>query len=67
MKDFLGQELRVGDNVVVIRNYTSSTNLHQCKVTGFGKRQVLLDGGYQASKKDPEKLIKIDTILNNMR
>jgi hypothetical protein len=66
MKDFLGQELRIGDNVVIIRNYSSSTNLYKAKVTGFGKTQVLLDGGWLASRKDPDKLIKIDTILNNM-
>lgn len=63
MKDFLGQELRIGDNVVIISSYTySGTSLERGKVTKINKIMVSVDG----YNKHPSKIIKIDTILNNM-
>ena len=63
MKDFLGQELNIGDNVVNIATpYGASKQLRQSKVVKLGKSMVTLDSG----TKDPSKIIKIDTILNNL-
>lgn len=63
MKDFLGQELNIGDNVVnIATSYRASKQLRQSKVVKLGKYMVTLDSGI----KDPSKIIKIDTILNNL-
>lgn len=63
MKDFLGQELNVGDNVVnIATSYGASKQLRKGKIIKIGKQMVTLDSGV----KDPSKIIKIDTILNNL-
>lgn len=64
MKDFLGQELRVGDNVVMIASsYGASKDLEQAKITKINKVMVSTDLG----AKHPDKIVKIDLILNNSR
>ena len=64
MKDFLGQELRIGDNVIHTRTtYGASKQLEQSKVTGFTKTQVILDSG----RKNPDKIVNIGLILNNIK
>lgn len=63
MKDFLEQELRVGDNVVMIAtSYGSGTDLEQAKITKINKVMVSTNKG----AKHPSKILKIDTILNNI-
>jgi len=80
MKDFLGQELFVGDNVVESTGH-STGNLNQRVITGFTKQYVILksrsnplkdyyglgkDHIFPDDKKSSSKIIKIDTILNNL-
>lgn len=63
MKDFLGQELRIGDNVVSMDlYYGGATRFNQGKITNITAKRIMIDG----YAKMPEKVIKIDTILNNM-
>ena len=63
MKDFLGQELNIGDNVVMIATtYDSRKNLTKAKVIGFSKTMVITSIGNKTSS----KILKIDTILNNL-
>lgn len=63
MKDFLGQELRIGDNITCINpSRYGGPILENTKIKSFKKVMVLTDKGL----KYPEKIIKIDTILNNL-
>jgi hypothetical protein len=77
MKDFLGQELNVGDNVIQVKG--RSTGLFQKgKVTGFTSQYVSIEyfrnKDYYGPGKDyiatenrrSDKVLKIDTILNNL-
>jgi len=68
MKDFLGQELRVGDNVVIIAtSYGSSTELEQGKITKINKVMATVEDKWKnQGAKHPSKILKIDTILNNL-
>lgn len=69
MKDFLGQELRIGDNVVFAEGSSNGWLFKDYKICGFTKTFVEMESttikGYKYKKK-PDKIIKIDTILNNM-
>lgn len=74
MKDFLGQELNIGDNVVCV-NGSSTGVFYQAKITGFTKKFVCIIAvhwigtKYEYSaieKRRQDKVLKIDTILNNM-
>lgn len=63
MKDFLGQELFVGDNVVMIESfYGGGIYLKQSKITKINKIMLSTTEGL----KSPEKVVKIDIILNNL-
>ena len=74
MKDFLGQELNIGDNCVCVHG--SSTGVfYQSRVTGFTKQFVCLIANHwvgtkyentATEKRRSDKIIKIDTILNNL-
>lgn len=58
MKDFLGQEINIGDTVVVAATSGSSTYLYQAEVIGFTPHYVKINRGWE-SKKDPTKLIVV--------
>lgn len=67
MKDFLGQELFIGDNVVIVKKEKKDWNinvmLHTTKIKNFTKKYVSTENGKFTIS---ERVIKIDTILNNM-
>lgn len=58
MKDFLGNEINLGDTVVVAVSYNSSVKLQKCQVIGFTPTYVKISEGSD-SKKDPLKLIVV--------
>lgn len=58
MKDFLGQEINIGDIVVAAATSGSSAYLYRAEVIGFTSNYVKINGGWE-SKKDPMKLIVI--------
>lgn len=63
MKDFLGQELFVGDNIVMIDPmYGGGVYFKQAKITKINKIMLSTTEG----NKSPEKVVKIDKILNNL-
>lgn len=66
MKDFLGQELNVGDNVVNIRTYGQDKSLEQGIITKIGTSMATIKNSYKEYNKTPSKILKIDTILNNL-
>lgn len=78
MKDFLGQELRVGDNVIQVKG--RSTGLfQQCKIVDFTSQYVTVEtyrikdhygpgkDYIRTENRRSDKLVKIDTILNNLQ
>ena len=66
MKDFLGRELNVGDEVVYLQHYQTSSYLIKATVTGFTPCQVNLkrysdDGRPLTSvRKSPYKIVKVN-------
>lgn len=57
MKDFIGNELNVGDNVVYIFRGTTSSYFIKSKIERFTKKCVYMIDG---SRKAPDKVIKIN-------
>lgn len=66
MKDFLGRELTVGDEVVYLQHYRTSSDLIKASVTGFTPCQVNLqrysDNGRPTDsvRKSPYKIVKVN-------
>lgn len=58
MKDFLGQELSVGDDIVILVHSRTSSELKLSKVAGFTNVFVKIYGG----KIVPYKVIKINKV-----
>lgn len=60
MKDFLGNELKIGDNVIYIRNTSTSAEFRYATIKGFTKTMVLIKDKdeWGDTKKAPYKLIK---------
>ena len=60
--DFLGQELKIGDDVIYCRHNRTSTSLTKTKIVGFTNQMVKIENGSWGNVW-PDKLIKI-TELN---
>jgi len=70
MKDFLGQELRVGDNIVFAEGSSNGRLYKDYKILSFTKTFVeiaRIDYPEYTFRKKPDKILKIDTILNNIQ
>lgn len=57
--DFLGQELNVGDNVVFLNHYRTSSNLGQGKITSMTEHTVTID---LATRRAEYKVVKIPCV-----
>ena len=55
MRDFLGNEIKVGDEAVYIDHFKTSSSLKMGKVIGFTEKRVKFEG----RSKEPEKVIDI--------
>lgn len=66
VKDFLGQELFVGDNVINIRTYGQDKSLEKGKIIKLGPSMATIEGNYKTYNKTYSKIVKIDIILNNL-
>jgi uncharacterized Zn ribbon protein len=55
MKDFLGQELRVGDNVVIVKkekiNWNTNVHLLQTKVSKINSTYISTENGFYKDKR----------------
>jgi hypothetical protein len=45
VKDFLEQEIRIGDNVVYLQHYKTSSSLNKSVVVGIADKMVKLENG----------------------
>ena len=66
MKDFLGKELKIGDKVVYLNYFRTSSNLHRGVITGFTPMKIKIDTYTEngelrwAEKKYPRHVIKVN-------
>lgn len=68
MKDFLGQELRVGDEVVFLQHYKTSSSLYKGKIERMTNCFVhITDSHVGNTRKEPSKCIKINGIEKEMK
>lgn len=69
MKDFLGQELKVGDKIIIADSHgrNAGASLVKAKVTGFTPQMVKFKKSYngkpikEESRCYPEKVAKLDS------
>lgn len=59
MKDFLENEINIGDEVAYIQHYKSSSCFYKSTVLGFTNKMVILGNKYSSFKKSPDKIICI--------
>ena len=60
MRDFLGNEIKVGDEAVYIDHFKTSSRLKMGKVIGFTEKRVK----FEDRSKEPEKVIDLSAFLN---
>ena len=62
MKDFVGNKLNIGDEIVFIHHNGTSSNLHKGIITGFSTNDkyafIQSDTCYD-EKKNPDKIVKV--------
>lgn len=56
MKDFAGKELKVGDDVVYLKQTTSSSHLVKGRISRFTNKFVFMADG---ARKEPNKVVKV--------
>lgn len=63
MKDFIGNEIHVGNNVVALHHKSTSSYLYKAKVAQIGPKMLTLWDKYgNAKKKGPDKVVVITNI-----
>ena len=62
MKDYLENEINVGDEVAYIQHYKTSSCFYKSTVLGFTKKMVILGDKYGSFKKSPDKIICIKSV-----
>ena len=58
MDDFIGNNLKIGDNVVYISHGRTSSNLVMGVVEGFTPKKIYVHGMYGVVLKEPSKVVK---------
>jgi hypothetical protein len=58
MRDFVGNELKIGDKVVYVDHFRTSSQLVMGIVERFTAKSVFVHGMYGVVRKEPLKVVK---------
>ena len=63
MKDYLENEINIGDEVAYIQHYKTSSCFYKATVFGFTNKMVILANEYgHQFKKSPDKIICVKSV-----
>lgn len=58
MRDFVGNDLKIGDKVVYVSHCRTSSSLVMGTVEGFTPKKIYVHGMYGLILKEPTKVVK---------